>query len=155
MILYSDRKQRLYSVDVTSKDVIQIQANDYFEIRDYNWSPDSKFVCYTNPEGKNNSTIHIYSMAEKKNYAVTENWFQSYGPVFSPDGKYLYFVSERSFNPSYNNVEWNYAYFDLAKIYCIPLRKDLKIHSNPNRMKSWLKIQPVKRRCQIKQIRYS
>ncbi|MBK7358987.1 MAG: PD40 domain-containing protein [Saprospiraceae bacterium] len=133
MILYSDRKQRLYSVDVMSKDVIQIQANDYFEIRDYNWSPDSKFVCYTNPEGKNNSTIHIYSMAEKKNYAVTENWFQSYGPVFSPDGKYLFFVSERSFNPSYNNVEWNYAYFDLAKIYCIPLRKELK---NPFEPKS-------------------
>lgn len=132
-ILYSDRKQRLFYVDVNTKESTQIQYNEVFEIGDYNWSPDSKFVCYTNPELKNNSVINIYSLADKKNYSITETWFQSYNPVFSSDGKYIYFVSERTFNPSYNNLEWNHAYFDLAKIYCVPLRKDVK---NPFEPKS-------------------
>lgn len=132
-LLYSDRKQNLYYVDVQSKVSTIIQSNEVFEIGDYNWSPDSKYICYTNPERKNNSTIHIYSLPDKKTYPVTEIWFQSYNPVFSSDGKYLFFVSERSFNPSYNNLEWNHAYFDLTKIYCIPLRKDVK---NPFEPKS-------------------
>ncbi len=132
-ILYSNRKQNFYYVDVNTKESTLIQYSEVFEITDYNWSPDSKFVCYTNPVLKNNSIINIYSLADKKNYAVTETWFQSYGPVFSSDGKYIYFVSERSFNPSYNNLEWNHAYFDLSKIYCVPLRKDVK---NPFEPKS-------------------
>ncbi|HEX5625329.1 MAG TPA: S41 family peptidase [Saprospiraceae bacterium] len=132
-ILYSDRKQRLFLVDVQTKESTLIKANDYFEMRDYNWSPDSKYVCYTHPEGKGNATIQVYDVGEKKNHAVTEKWFESSSPVFSADGKYLFFVSQRSFNPSYNNVEWNHAYFDLSKIYGVPLRKDVK---NPFEPKS-------------------
>lgn len=75
----------------------------------------------------------MYSLSEKKNYTVTDTWFDSYAPSFSSDGKYLYFVSQRTFNPSYNNVEWNYAYFDLGKIYFVTLRKDVK---NPFEPKS-------------------
>ncbi|MFZ1423544.1 MAG: S41 family peptidase [Saprospiraceae bacterium] len=133
MILFSDRKQRLFYVNIQSKESVTIQTNEVFEMNDYNWSPDSKYVCYTNPERKNNSTIYIYSIVEKKNFPITEIWFQSFNPTFSSDGKYLYFVSERSFNPTYNNIEWNHAYFDMAKIYCVPLRKDVK---NPFEPKS-------------------
>ncbi len=132
-IIYSDRNQRLYVLDISSKESVLIQQNKIFEIRDYNWSPNSKYICYSNPERKNNSVIHIYSIEDQKTYPVTETWFQSYNPVFSADSKYLYFVSRRSFNPTYNNLEWNHAYFDLTKIYCIPLQKDTK---NPFEPKS-------------------
>lgn len=132
-ILYSDRKQNLFYVDIASKNSTLIQTSKIFEITQYDWSPDSRYVCYTNPERKNNSSIMVYSLEDKKNNPVTEFWFQSYSPVFSSDGKYLFFVSERNFNPRYNNVEWNNAYFDMAKIYAIALRKDV---SNPFEPKS-------------------
>lgn len=132
-ILYSNRKQELWYVDVDKKESKKIHQSEVFEINQYNWSPDSKYVCFTNPERKNNSSIHVYSIENNKSQAVTEFWFQSYSPVFSSDGKYLYFVSERSFNPRYNNLEWNHAYFDLSKIYMLTLRKDVK---NPFEPKS-------------------
>ena len=132
-IAYSDRKQNVYYVDINSKENTKILYTEAGEIRDYNWSPDSKYLTYTAPVKKGNSVVNVYSLSEKKNYTVTDTWFDSYAPSFSSDGKYLYFVSQRTFNPSYNNVEWNYAYFDLGKIYFVTLRKDVK---NPFEPKS-------------------
>lgn len=125
-IAYSDRKQNLYFVEVSSKDNNKVIYSSAGELRDYNWSPDSKNICYTMPVSKGNTIVNIYNIADKKSYPITDSWFDSYSPNFSSDGKYLFFVSQRTFNPSYNNVEWNYAYFDLAKIYYVTLRKDVK-----------------------------
>ena len=45
-------------------------------------------------------------------------------PAFSGNGKYLFFVSDRTFNPSYNNLEWNHAYFDMSKLYLVTLHAE-------------------------------
>ena len=42
-------------------------------------------------------------------------------PEFSSDGKYLFFVSERSFNPTYGQTEWNHTYSDMERIYLVTL----------------------------------
>ena len=54
-------------------------------------------------------------------------------PCFSGDGKYLFFVSNRDFNPIYSSTEWNHAYQDMARIYFITLNKDV---ANPFKPKS-------------------
>ncbi|MBK7693621.1 MAG: PD40 domain-containing protein [Saprospiraceae bacterium] len=125
-IAYSDRNQKLYYVDIKTKKEVVVASSDVFEIRDYNWSPDSKFLAYTNPVRKGNSVINIYSLSDKSTHPVTEPWFDSSNPCFSSDGKYLYFVSQRTFSPSYNNLEWNHAYFDLSKVYMVTLKSTTK-----------------------------
>ncbi len=45
-------------------------------------------------------------------------------PAFSADGKYLFFVSDRDFNPIYSRTEWNHAYQDLSRIYFVTLAKE-------------------------------
>src|SRR5262249_23324595 len=44
-------------------------------------------------------------------------------PCFSGDGKYLFFVSGRDFNPIYSTTEWNHAYRDMSRIYVALLAK--------------------------------
>ncbi len=125
-ITFSDRKQRLFYVDIHTKEKVEIATSNSLEIQGAVFSPDNQYIAYTLPSGRGNSVVYIYSVRDKKSTAVTEKWFPSYSPRFSADGKYLFFISERTFNPSYNNIEWNHAYFDLAKIYCIPLKSDTK-----------------------------
>lgn len=132
-IAYSNRKQHLYYVEVQSKESTEVAYSEAGEITDPVWSPDSKYIAYSNPVSKGSTVINVYSLADKKNNAITDSWYDSNGPEFSSDGKYLYFVSSRTFNPSYNNVEWNYAYFDMSKPYFVTLRKDVK---NPFEPKS-------------------
>src|SRR5207245_1832142 len=59
-----------------------------------------------------------------KSFAVTSGWYDSARPAFSGDGKYLFFVSARDFNPVYSTTEWNHAYVDMERIYLVTLSKD-------------------------------
>jgi tricorn protease len=120
-LLWSDRKQRLQYVDVDSKTVTPVTQATAFEITDYAWSPDSRWIAYANPEEKRMTTIQLYSLDSKKTIEVTDGWFSSFGPAFSPDGNYLFFVSDRSFSPMYGQTEWNHVYVDMARVYLVTL----------------------------------
>ena len=120
-ILYNDKMMRLQYVDVESKKVTLIERNPHWEIRDYDWSPDSKWIAYARREYNDFNTIILYSIDEQKNYQVTDQWYSSFSPVFSNDGDYLFFVSSRDFNPIYSNTEWNHIYNNMSKIYFVPL----------------------------------
>jgi len=87
---------------------------------------DSKWITYAKPEEKVMTTIHLFSLEDKKSIDVTDGWFDSSAPVFSSDGKYLFFVSNRSFSPTYGQLEWNHIYQDLARVYLITLAKETK-----------------------------
>ena len=70
------------------------------------------------------TTINLYSLEKKETVEVTDGWYSSTDPTFSSDGKFLYFVSRRSFTPTYGQVEWNYIYQDLGKIYVVTLERE-------------------------------
>lgn len=125
-LLWSDRKQRLQFIDVDSKSVTLVNQATAFEITAYEWSPDSRWIAYARPEEKQMTTIYLYSVDSKQSTAVTDGWFSSTAPSFSSDGKYLFFVSNRTLNPTYSQTEWNHSYSDMAKIYLLTLAKDTK-----------------------------
>jgi tricorn protease len=125
-ILWSDKKLRLQYVDVASKGITTVAQATAFEITDYNWSPDSKWIAYARPEEKGMTTVRLYSLDKKDTYAVTDGWFDSSQPVFSADGKFLYFVSDRTFNPTFNNVELNANFNDMSGLFLVALAKDTK-----------------------------
>ncbi len=125
-LVWSDKKLRLQYVDIDSKNITTVAQATAFEISNYAWAPDSKWIAYALPEEKVMTTIQLYSVEKKETYAVTDGWFESNGPVFSSDGKYLFFVSDRTFNPTYSSTEWNHSYSDLSSIYLVTLVKDTK-----------------------------
>ncbi len=125
-ILWADKKLRLQYVDVESKKITQVAQAKAWEYSDYSWSPDNKWIAYAQPEEKRMTTVFLSSVESGKSNAVTDGWFDSYQPTFSSDGKYLFFVSERTFNPVYGQTEWNHIYNDMANIYLVTLAKDTK-----------------------------
>lgn len=130
-ILWGDRKQRVQYVDVESKQVTPVAQATAFEIREYTWSPDSKWIAYARPEEMQMTTIYLYSVDKKETVPVTDGWFSSNSPAFSSDGKYLFFASSRNFNPTYGNTEWNHIYLDMERIYLVTLAKDTKSPFEP------------------------
>jgi tricorn protease len=124
--MWSDRNQRLHVVDVGTKAVTQIGESTAFEITDYSWSPDSRWVAYAKPEDQGPQRIYLYSLESKQTVAATDAWYNAAGPVFSADGKLLFFVSARSFNPTYGQTEFQHIYSDMSRIYFVTLAKDTK-----------------------------
>lgn len=123
-LLWSDRKLRLKYIDIESKKVTLVDQAIHDEIRNYNWSPDSKWITYTKEKDNSFDVVYIYNLKEEKSYAVTEGWYDTRSANFSADGKYLLFASARDFNPVYSNTEWNHAYKDMSKVYLAILSKD-------------------------------
>jgi len=130
-LLWSNRDQKLFVTDVESKKTSQIAESNVFEMNDYSWSPDSKWIAYSRPEKDSEVKIYLYSLENDETIEATDGWYSSYSPVFSADGKYLFFVSDRSFSPVYSQTEWNHAYRDMSKIYLITLTKDTKSPFEP------------------------
>lgn len=130
-IAYSDRDQKLYFVDIESKKITNVAKSDIIEMNDYSWSPDSKWIVYSLPQTDGMTKIFLYSLEKKENYQVTDNWYNSYAPVFSSNGKYLYFVSDRTFSPRYGETEFNHIYLDMSKLYMLTLSKEIKSPFEP------------------------
>ena len=125
-IMWSDKKLRLQYVDVDSKAVTTVAQATAWEITDYRWSPDSKWIAYAEPEEKRMETVQLYSVDKKDTYEVTDGWFDSYQPAFSSDGKFLFFVSDRTFNPTFSGTELDAGFNDLSGIYLVTLASDTK-----------------------------
>jgi len=130
-LLWADRAQRLHYVDVESKSITLVAESKVFEYNEYAWSPDSKWITYTNPEADVMNKVKLYSLDSKQTVDVTDGWYDSGSPVFSSDGKYLFFISSRSFSPMYGWTEWNHIYQDMAKIYFVALAKETKSPFEP------------------------
>jgi tricorn protease len=125
-IVWSDRKQRLHFVDVESKAVTTIVEVPAGTPRDYTWSPDSRWIAYAKPEDDGMGRLFLYSLDSKQATPVTDGWFPVSGPEFSADGKLLFFVSARSFSPTYSQTEFEHVYNDMSKIYFVTLARDTK-----------------------------
>ena len=123
-ILWSDKKLRLQFIDISTKEITLVDQAKVWEHNSYTWSPDSKWIAYARPEFETQNNIYLYELGTKKTFPVTDGWFDCNGPVFSADGKYLFFTSARDFNPVYSSTEWNHAYIDMNRIYFITLSKD-------------------------------
>ena len=80
-----------------------------------NFSPDDRFVAYTAFHNFEQD-IYIYDTKEKKSQNLTRSGVTETAPFWSPDGKYLYFSSDR-FHPLFPRGTKN------SNIYRMRLRK--------------------------------
>lgn len=129
-ILWSEKRNTLNLTEVATGKTETIAKSDVGPINSFNWSQDNRYITYVQPE-KEMSNIIIYDLNTKQKHQVTDGWYNSASPNFSKDGKYLVFVSARTFNPTYGSTEWNHVYNNMNKVYILPLTKDARIPFAP------------------------
>lgn len=124
-ILTYDNTRNLYYIDIATKKQTNIAKSSYWNISDFDWSKDSRWIAYTDFVTSQIGQIMIYSLADNKSYAVTDPMYSSYSPKFTPGGKYLLFISDRNFQPSIGNFEYNFQYSDMSNIYGLTLQDSI------------------------------
>jgi len=95
-IAHDDKKQRLFLYDTKSGENKEIDVSEHDRFFDLAWSPDSKFLAYVSAAGNMFSQIKLYSVESGKKAIITTDRFDSYSPAWSPDGKWLYLLSDRN-----------------------------------------------------------
>lgn len=123
-LLWSDKMGDLNYIDIATKKVTKAGDSKSWEIRDYSWSPDSRWIAYTKPQSFTVNRIFIYDTQSGESKPVTDLWYDASNPSWDSNGKYLFFTSDRDFNPIYSNTEWNHAYQDMSSVYFVTLQKE-------------------------------
>lgn len=100
---HTDKRGRLWLLDLASKTntVIDDASKEGHGTHDeIVWSPDSKTLAMVrgnSSQGRNQ--IGLYDLDSKQTHFVTTDRYESESPSFSSDGKWLYFLSNRNFQP--------------------------------------------------------
>ncbi len=130
-IVYGEKDNRLKLFDTEKGKSTLIDENDFSGFRDpLAWSHDSKWIAYVNSADNRNMIIRVYSIDDKKSHTLSTERLDSYNPRFSSDGKWLYFISDRTFNSTVGSP-WGSRqpdpHLDLtSKIYALALRNDAR-----------------------------
>ena len=127
-IVFDDKNQKLWLFNLETKKMTQIASSEYDGFSGYSWSSDSKWLMFVQTAANTNSQIMLFNIADGKTVALTRDRVESYNPVWSADGKWIYFLSDRVFQ-SLVGGPWGSRqpepFFDkTTKIYSISLRKD-------------------------------
>lgn len=123
-----DRKLWLHVVETQKTTLIGTSARNGFD--EVVWSPDSRWLAYTDPASNLVSQIHLYRVEDGLNTTVTSDRVESYSPAWSPDGKWLYFLSDRELR-SLVSSPWGVRqpepfFTETTKIYALALTNGLR-----------------------------
>lgn len=134
-IAFADQTLRFYYLDVATKAITELDKA-HFEnvdvslklkpIHDFSWSPDSRYIAYSKMDEDLVYKVYAHSLETGESHCVSNGLFNDFGPVFSKDGEHLFFISNRRFDPTFCDFEWEMVYKKVAGIYCLTLRKDGK-----------------------------
>lgn len=127
-ILFGNKQYAIYCIDVATKKMTKIDESNqmkndefYWEMSDYNWSPDSKWICYSFVQYNKNSQIFLYSLEQNKRYSLTDDFYDNLYPSFDTNGKYLYYASSRNFDVQMDFYEDNHVISSPQKIMAVAL----------------------------------
>jgi tricorn protease len=138
-LLFSDRTLMLRLVEVATGKITDIDHATSNEFRNYSFSPDSRWITYQKEGDNENSAIWVYETASGKKNQVTDGTFADDNPVFSLDGNYIFFASNRDFNLSFSSFDFDYIYDRATRLYAVSLTQ-----KSPKILKDKNDVEPVK-----------
>lgn len=117
--IYNRDKDKTVKVD---KEKFMYEGN--LENFTVSWSPDSRWLAYQKDTDNRHSAISLYDTKEEKFHQVTSGYYNDVQPVFDPEGKYLFFLTNRSFNPIYSDLDNSFVYPNATNIAAVALDKN-------------------------------
>jgi tricorn protease len=136
-VAYSDGDLTLWLLDVESGKSRKVATSDIWELRNFSWSPDSRYLAYVDYVNQTIQQIHIYNLETKKDHIITDPWYSSYHPTWSPDGKYIYYLSETNFDPLRGSYYSQFVYPEPDKLYMVLLAEETRSPFAPDTTLLW------------------
>ena len=90
------------------------------------WSPDSRWLTYARPTASANSAVFLYDTKNAKLHQATTGYLSDTQPTFDPEGKYLFYASDREFDPVYGSFDNSWTYPNPTRLVAVPLRRNVK-----------------------------
>jgi tricorn protease len=129
MMAFIDEANNIYIIDAESGETVLVDNHLWnlghgsrFKFP-LSWSPDSRYLTYSIGQENANSAIVIYDIENKTRHQVTSGFYNDVYPIFSADGKYLFYLTDRTLNAAYSDLgDGTWIYPNSTQIASIALQ---------------------------------
>jgi tricorn protease len=125
-LTYSTSRQQLCIVNVNTGAHRQVttapRSQPTHIFQDVAFSPDSRWLAFSRRMANNLHALFIYDIRDGRLHQVSHGNFDDSNPVFSHDGKYLFFVSARLVNPALSAFDFGASGVVPDGLYAATLR---------------------------------
>lgn len=126
VVAIANQRHELLLVELENGEQQLIDRNEHMPIKGIAWSPDGRWLAYGFALTAQRVAIKLFGGETPTGHIITRPTLQDAYPAFDPDGKYLYFIGQRVFNPVPDNLEFGWSFPRGEKPYAILLRRDLR-----------------------------
>ncbi|HEX4791691.1 MAG TPA: PDZ domain-containing protein, partial [Actinospica sp.] len=114
---------RLLTVEVQTGTATELIRSENYEVSGLTFAPDSTLLAWAQcwDAGAESRHVRLVRLADKVIVDVTSARFDDHSPAFTPDGKYLAFLSNRTFDPVYDAHLFDLGFIPGIRPYLVTL----------------------------------
>ena len=124
-IAFSNHRYELLFLDLETKELRRIDRGLTAPISGFDWSPDGEWIAYSVSISLQVRVLKLWKAETGETFPLTRPVLRDVAPAFDPRGRYLYFISYRTFDPVYDNLHFDLNFPRGMRPYLITLQKDL------------------------------
>jgi tricorn protease len=127
LVALTTHRHELLLVDLTGPEPVSrlVDRSRHHEITDLAWSADGRWLAYGFAETAQTRPIKLCRVETGETWPVTEPVLADSDPAFDPEGRYLYFIGRRDFDPVYDRLQFDLSFPKGERPYAIALRADV------------------------------
>ncbi len=133
VVAVANHRHELLLIDLEERRARVIDTSPASRIEDLAFSPDGRWLAYScavasdagataNPD---TAIIRIAKVKSGNVHDVTPLMRVDRSPAWDPEGKYLYFISNRDFNPVYDALQFDLSFPQAMRPFVLTLRGDV------------------------------
>ena len=119
----ANHRNELFVGDALAGTLVRVAHSVFARIEDPAWSPCGGWLACTLPTSPRHTAIQLIDVATGRAVLATQAEFRDYAAAFCPEGKYLYFLSLRTFDPVYDSVQFELSFPRAARPYLLALQE--------------------------------
>jgi tricorn protease len=123
-VILANHRQELIWVDLATQESRVLDRSEFEQIQGFAWSPDGQWVAYSCAETQHTLSIKLCRISDGSTHVLTPPRFRDTYPTFDPDGKFIYFLSVREFNPVYDKIYLDLSFPKAMRPFLISLQRD-------------------------------
>jgi tricorn protease len=127
-VAFIDKAMRIKIYDVATNQTVEADRGlrmMHYDLEDFaaSWSADSRWLAFDHDLVNGHQGVFLFDYTNRKLTQVTGGYYTARKPVFDPEGKYLYLLTNQFFQPVYSDIDNTFVYPNSTKIAAISLKK--------------------------------
>jgi tricorn protease len=121
-IATTNHRHELSIVDIDAGTARVVHRSPFRWIGGTAWSPDGRWLAFCARQSETTQDLLCYDTLESRLHVIGSSAFVDHNPTFDPDGRYLYFLSSRVFDPVPDSVFHDYGFPSSTIVMIAPLQ---------------------------------